>query len=218
MRHWVFDERGRPVHVQSIVRDITERKRRERLIERVTAIAPALIYVFDLQEMRNIYSNQAIYTLLGYSPDEITKMGNNVIPNLLHPDDSAAVQQHLERIAQMQNGDVHELIYRLRSATDEWHWIKSYETVFERNDAGELTQYIGIALDITDQVEAEEAHKRSERQYRILTQNFPNGIVAMFDTDLRYTFAEGKGFEQFGDSKRRPNRQTLERSLTIEIK
>ncbi len=189
---------GHPIHVQSIVQDITKRKRREQFIERVTGIAPARIYVFDLQEMCNIYSNQAVHTILGYSPDAITAMGDHV----MHPDDTMVVRQHLEELVYMENSDVLDMVYRLRGATGQWHWIKSYETVFERNDAGELTQYIGVALDITDQMEAEESRRRSERQYRILTQNFPNGIVAMFDTSSRYTFAEGRGFEQFGIKKK----------------
>ena len=37
----------------------------------------------------------------------------------------------------------------------------------------------------------------SERRYRTLTENFPNGTVALLDTDLRYTLVGGQGFEEF---------------------
>jgi len=35
--------------------------------------------------------------------------------------------------------------------------------------------------------------RKREKLYRTLTQNFPNGAVFLFDHDLRYTLAEGKG-------------------------
>ncbi|MFW5487720.1 MAG: ATP-binding protein [Desulfovibrio sp.] len=40
--------------------------------------------------------------------------------------------------------------------------------------------------------------RESERKYKALVQNFPNGIVAMFDYDLRFILADGKGLTQFG--------------------
>jgi PAS domain S-box-containing protein len=40
--------------------------------------------------------------------------------------------------------------------------------------------------------------RESERKYRVLVENFPNGIVAMFDHDLRFHLADGKGLEHLG--------------------
>ncbi len=40
--------------------------------------------------------------------------------------------------------------------------------------------------------------RESEHKYKALVQNFPNGIVAMYDNDLRFLLADGKGFEPFG--------------------
>src|SRR5205085_8051737 len=39
---------------------------------------------------------------------------------------------------------------------------------------------------------------RSEERYRTLARNFPNGIVAMFDHDLRYTMVEGPALAWLG--------------------
>lgn len=38
--------------------------------------------------------------------------------------------------------------------------------------------------------------KESEQRYRTLTENFPNGAVALLDTELRHTLIAGQGFEE----------------------
>ncbi|SEQ93060.1 ATP-binding protein [Natrinema salaciae] len=39
--------------------------------------------------------------------------------------------------------------------------------------------------------------ENTERRYRILTENLPNGAVALLDDELRHTLVAGQGFEQF---------------------
>jgi len=49
--------------------------------------------------------------------------------------------------------------------------------------------------------ESSAALLKSEKQYRTLAENFPNGIVVLFDRDLRHTLADGIGFPGIGLSK-----------------
>ncbi len=41
--------------------------------------------------------------------------------------------------------------------------------------------------------QAEEEHKKSEERYRTLAKNFPNGAVLLYDQDLQFVIADGKG-------------------------
>jgi PAS domain S-box-containing protein len=52
--------------------------------------------------------------------------------------------------------------------------------------------------DFTERKRAEEALREREKFVRQLLHNFPNGSVNVFDRDLRYLLAEGKGLEQAG--------------------
>ena len=47
-----------------------------------------------------------------------------------------------------------------------------------------------------------EAALKSGELYRLLTQNFPNGMVLLFDHDLRHLLADGKGLAPLGLSKK----------------
>ena len=55
---------------------------------------------------------------------------------------------------------------------------------------------LSIARDVTERRERERELRESERRYRTLAENFPNGIVTLFDHDFEYTLAAGKGFEK----------------------
>ena len=55
--------------------------------------------------------------------------------------------------------------------------------------------------DVTERIEAEEARRKTEELYRTMTNNFPNGAVMLFNHDLCYTLAEGKGLAEVGLSK-----------------
>ncbi|MDG5759010.1 PAS domain S-box protein [Natronococcus sp. A-GB1] len=58
---------------------------------------------------------------------------------------------------------------------------------------------VGISVyfrDVTEQVEREHRLAVSERRYRTLAEQFPNGIVALFDLDGEYTLAAGRGFDR----------------------
>ncbi|MHB9288907.1 PAS domain S-box protein [Halobacteriales archaeon Cl-PHB] len=60
-----------------------------------------------------------------------------------------------------------------------------------------------------DRVERERELAESRRRYRTLVDNFPNGIVALFDEDLRYSVAGGKLYETFGRSASETVGETL---------
>jgi PAS domain S-box-containing protein len=66
-----------------------------------------------------------------------------------------------------------------------------------RDDDGEVFAGLSFAQDVTERVERERAIRESERRYRTLAEQFPNGIVTMYDHDLRYTVAGGEVFERF---------------------
>ncbi|NET60933.1 MAG: diguanylate cyclase, partial [Symploca sp. SIO2E6] len=42
---------------------------------------------------------------------------------------------------------------------------------------------------------AEEKLQEKDENYRLIARNFPNGVVLLFDQNLRYTLAEGMGFK-----------------------
>lgn len=137
-----------------------------RFIEQIVAIAPCLVYVYDLVEQRNVYVNRQVTELLGYTPEQLQHLGTNLFAHLMHPEDLARLPALLQRFDTAQDSEILEAEYRMRHADGNWRWLFGREMVFTRNPDGSPRQVVGTALDITERKQAEAdlqiSHERFE--------------------------------------------------------
>lgn len=61
------------------------------------------------------------------------------------------------------------------------------------------------------------AARRSERRYRALSSNFPNGAVFLFDRELRWLLADGKGLDAAGVDKQRLAGRPIAETVPAEV-
>jgi len=158
--------------VKALLRD------RDRFIESVAHAIPEIIYVFDIPQNCNVYANRQIAEALGFTAADIQAMGAEFLATLLHPDDQARLTELFGRWATARDGQIIETEYRMRSARGEYRWFQARDTVFQRDAAGRVVQFIGAAQDITVRKVAEEARadsqkslQESELRYRLLADH-----------------------------------------------
>lgn len=181
-----------PVGVHNSLRNVTEYHESlqalagaTRFNETILNTSPDLIYVYDVVERRNVYSNERISEVLGFSVAEIGEFGNSLIANLMHPEDfSIYSTETLSRYAAAGDRELIEHRYRMRHKQGGWRWLNSKELVFRRNPDGSPRQIFGLIADVTDKVEAEEhlegqrkALADSEEKYRKLFENMLVGFA-----------------------------------------
>jgi PAS domain S-box-containing protein len=199
----ILNEAGEVVQVAVFGRDITERKQMEETLrstkERLTTLlqaSPAVIYSTraDNDFAITYVSPNAIETI-GYPPEQFTR-DPAFWDSLVHPDDVSDMNVWLHTILE-EGQNVAE--YRIRHADGSYRWIRdACRVICDANE--QPLEIIGCCIDITERRLAEDALRASEARYRTLTKNFPNGMVFLFDLDMRYIIAEGKGLEVFGQT------------------
>ncbi|MBD2452069.1 PAS domain S-box protein [Nostoc sp. FACHB-152] len=142
--------------------NITARKKAEaelqaskHFIQRIADSSPNLLYIFDLEAQRNVYANQEINTILGYSIETIQKMGENLLFTIIHSDDLEIIRNNHQNLLVASDGEIVECEYRVRQANGQWRWLYSRETPFNRNANGKVTQILGVSTDITERKQAE---------------------------------------------------------------
>jgi PAS domain S-box-containing protein len=167
-----------------VLRYAIERKKAEltlqesmRFIQLVVDKAPHLMYVFDLMENRNVYSNRALFSLLGYTSGQIRAMDNQVIDELIHPDDLPRIRHHIKQVANAKDDEFLEVEYRIRHANGEWRWFHGRDTIFRRTPVGMPDLIFGMAEDITWRKQTEIHQVRicaaKEIQRQLLPPNAP---------------------------------------------
>ena len=132
--------------------------------------------------------SQASRTILGYEPQEL--VGRSFV-NLVYPDDRAPSAKATAAVVGRANTNRFENRCTRKDGSIAWiEWNTRY--------LPEEGMVYCVARDITERKRAEAAKRKSEELVRRLLDNFPNGSVNVFDRDLRYIFAGGKGLEQVG--------------------
>ncbi|MFB6274417.1 MAG: PAS domain S-box protein, partial [Salinibacter sp.] len=183
-----YDENGRPVAVTGAVRDITKRKKSEQALKESEArfrtlfeehSAPMLL--IEPETGRIADANASAVDFYGYDADTLTSKFIQEI-NQLSPEEVEARRTEAER--RSQNHFVFP--HRLKSGE-----VRTVEVHSSPVTVQEQTLLFSIIHDITEQKEAERKLERSEQRYRTLAEHFPNGAVAVYDHDLRYTLAAG---------------------------
>ncbi|CAN1210602.1 histidine kinase [Tumidithrix helvetica PCC 7403] len=168
--------------------DISDRKQAEqeilenqRFIQKIAEASPNILYLYDLQEHCNVYSNREIATVLGYTPTEIQAMGSALFANLMHPEDLARIPDYYQQIEADREGEIFEIEYRMRHANGEWRWLYSRDTVFSRDDRGKIKLTIGTAQDISDRKQAEEDLRNLSDRLMLAVKS---GAIAIWDWNV----------------------------------
>ncbi|HUW40049.1 MAG TPA: diguanylate cyclase [Rectinemataceae bacterium] len=179
-----------------------ELKEEKQFAERVIALSPDIVYVYDLDRRAIEFENRRIEEVLGYGKDEFDAMGRDAKELVVHPEDLAVLRAHNALIAAAGDGDTLVIEYRARSASGAWRWIRARESVFARAPDGSPRSKLGIAQDVTDEKEREEllrqlslvdeltglGNRRSfdilaAQQMKMISRNGKDAVIVYIDID-----------------------------------
>lgn len=182
-----------------VMRDITRYKEIEedlrnktQLFEALNTISPSMMYIFDLGTMCNVYSNNGIQRLLGYSNEEIKAFCDQLIPNIIHPDDLHNISQVFKNVyPKLADGQICDLEYRVRSRSGKYLWINDRVVVFSRNPDGSPAQIMGSAYDITNRKVIEQKLASQRELYNNVLAELPQTDIYVLDTSEQFILCRG---------------------------
>jgi PAS domain S-box-containing protein/putative nucleotidyltransferase with HDIG domain len=187
---------GKPFAIQGIARDITERKRAERLLrdseEKYRILAENAkdgIYIISPEGF--VYVNPAFEKIFGYKAKEICGNHFNFI-DLIHLEDRGLVR---EREQSRKNGKELPPAYSFRVITKDGK--TKYVEVNTVSLSGEKVRILGILRDITERKHAEEALRESEERYKTLVQTSPDAVTVT-DLEGNITYVSPRTLELHG--------------------
>jgi len=186
----VTDDDGEVVSIIVSDRDITERKERERDLEPFRELldqSSDSVFISDPETGSILDANDTAARERGYSREELLGL---TVPDVETGLDAG--EEWRSFVADLRSAG--------RTTFDGYHRRRDgsvFPVEVEVSHVELDREYVlSIAHDVTDRRERERELRESERRYRTLAENFPNGIVTLFDHDFEYTLAAGKGFEK----------------------
>jgi PAS domain S-box-containing protein/putative nucleotidyltransferase with HDIG domain len=178
----IFDAEGRIIEIQSVGRDIQDRKLAEEAQreseERFKLLAESIDQIFWLaspDETELYYVNLAYETIIG-RPIESLYSDTWSWLEVLHPEDRQRVEDELEARGSGVHHDARDDEYRFFRPDGEmgWLWMQS-EPVFD--ESGEVVARVVFATEVTERKKVEEELARSGEFNRRLVDASPVGII-----------------------------------------
>ncbi len=196
---------NRRLHVlmESQAGEIAERKRVEERLKKTTNLLQSIMdsssdTIIIATSADGVITgwNEGAKRLLGYEPEEV--MGKEDI-RIFHSDEyleSGTIEPNIEEMKATGKSLMEELDYVVRNGRT----FPVSQVVAPRfGEDGEFIGMLGIATDITERRQQEEALKSSEMKYRDLVENLEEGI-AKTDERENFTFANRAAARMFGFS------------------
>ncbi len=172
------DKNGNQVGIESLVRDITNKKLAEDklatsadLLKESQRLAHLGHITVDMATNEMEWSDE-IYRLYGIGPDEIPDM--EYILGLIHPDDLDNVKEGLNlAMKQVKDYNIEHRIIRANNGEEIWVHAQA-NMKFDKD--GNPESLIGTVLDITAKKRDEQALRQREEEFRSIYESSYSGI------------------------------------------
>ena len=127
--------------------------------------APAPVWVTGPDGIE--FANRALVEFFGRPAEDLIGTGWT---GFVHPEDLPEILARRE--AAWEGTGVYEFTARFRHAAGDWRWLKA-SLKPRRDPPGAIVGFVGMALDVTDAKQAEQALRESEARFRAMADSAP---------------------------------------------
>jgi PAS domain S-box-containing protein len=179
------------VAIDNTSRKLTELELQESrfFIKNIMETTPNNIFVYDLENEKNIFINKSLKEDLGYlelSASEDSSDENFL--NFVHPEDQQLISESFRQIRNSPDSYVHTIEFRMVDARKNWRWLYSKIKSFKRNEQNEVIQILGELMDITSRKWTEDELIKSQKFIQKITGTMPDLVFVYAPEEQKYIY------------------------------
>ncbi|MCD4667436.1 MAG: PAS domain S-box protein [Sulfurimonas sp.] len=169
-------------NIMTIYQDFTKEKELEEILNRVNNFidnSQTIVFIWSPKSSWPVEYVSNNISDFGYSKDDFLSL-KFTYKDIIHKDDLQNVINEVKEYTKNKN-DKFIQVYRIITADGSIRWVDDRTTI-ERDSDGNVINYLGTIIDITEQKEIEDKLKESEEQFRAIAENSLMGIFIYQDT------------------------------------
>jgi PAS domain S-box-containing protein len=148
---------------------------------------PLPMWAFDKNDGRFIMVNGSAINHYGYTEEEFLQM--NIHDVEVYEDSAKAVSFSFLQRSSVNKEYTSEIKHRKKSGKIIDVEMGTHSIIIEGRKA-----YLAVLHDVTERNRSREQLRQSEQMFRTISENFPNGAVAILNSDLKVEYIAGKEF------------------------
>jgi PAS domain S-box-containing protein len=167
--------------ITGTILDVTEKVTEVRqiqhnltFIDKVINSSPFDVFVYDVQEERNIYVNSNVITSLGYSAREVQDIGIGFLQRIIYPEDKELFQRKNDEIKQLGLHEAIKFDFRVIASDGTVKWLCNELSVFSMDEKGTVKEVLCVTIDITEKREREEYLRDNIYFINKIAETLPN--------------------------------------------
>ncbi len=148
---------GKVTHTLSILQDITEQKKSERLVsekqhylQQIQDTVPDMISIIELKTMKIDYLNEETFKAHGFDPANFDAKKKAYQGKIVHEDDQKTLADYFGQLSKAPDEEIAMAEYRAVDDNGVWKWFLVRGRVFQRDENGNPTHVINVIENITE--------------------------------------------------------------------
>jgi len=195
-----FLKEGKPGGVQAIIRDVSERKRAEKVLRESETRYRGIVE--DQSELicrwlpggKLVFVNDSYCRYFGKEKKDL--VGHSFMP-LIPEGDQEIVEEYVSKLTP--KNPVTTYMHRVVNHKGQIRWIQWTDRLIS-NEKNNSIEYQSVGRDVTELREAQDRLRESEEMYKMLVKASPDSI-SMIDLEGNITFVSGQTLKLHGYKK-----------------
>lgn len=118
--------------------------------EKIFSTLNAIVFVFDVNNLKMLWTNDAFKKILGYrKPNQ--KIAESVLNDIYHPDDRDFINEMKDFFKIDRNGTF-TAVFKFRDINHNYIWLCTACNIYRKNDCAGIYEIVGVSINFSNNI------------------------------------------------------------------